>query len=209
MGELIAGIIAYNEEQLLPQCLESIKGKVDRIILVEGRIAAFPGDSIHSSDRTLEIACDYGCEIITQETPWADEATIRNQYLVGKPGDWYVIIDADEKCMTGLPSVADFPIGIDAYAVNVIMIGAPVQIWRPRLFRHKGAMEYRAIHDALFSDGILISRPEDTPQLPSVWFAHYQMIRSALRRKQKRHYYTNGYAHESDYRKEWRMFNVG
>ena len=209
MGQLIACIIAYNEQELLPQCLESIKGKVDRIVLVEGRIAAFPGINTRSDDRTIEIARSYGAEVITEDTPYPCEAAMRSRYLVGEEGDWYLMIDADEKCMTALPDIADCPTGVDAYAINVRMIGASVQVWRPRLFRHVGQMEYRDIHDALFSNGTLISRPEDTPQLHSVWFAHYQMKRSQNRRNAKRLYYQTGYAHEPQRRQEWRMFNHG
>ena len=208
MAELIAGIIAYNEEQLLPRCLDSLVGKVDRIILVEGRIATYPGDGVRSTDNTLEIAASYGCEIITHDEPYPDEATMRSQYHVGKYDDWYVLIDADEKCMTPLPKIGDFPANARAYAVDSHMIGIKQSIWRPRIFKHKGEMEFRTIHDALFSDGKLISRPQDTPKLYSVWFAHYQMLRDEIRRTQKRQYYTHGYAHEADYRKEWSMWNI-
>ncbi len=209
MPKLIACIIAYNEQELLPQCLDSIVGKVDKIVLVDGRIAAFPGIGASSTDNTIEIARSYGAQVITTDTPYPCEAAMRSQYLVGDPGDWYLLIDADEKCMTALPSVADLPDGVNAYAVHIRMIGAPTQVWRPRLFRHTGRMEYRQIHDALFSNGTLISRPEDVPQLRSVWFAHYQMIRSENRRNQKRLYYQTGYAHEPQIRSEWRMFNYG
>lgn len=207
MPEIIGACIAYNEEKLLPQCLASLKGKVDRMIVVEGRIAAFPGDGTRSTDRTLEIAADYDCEIITQEEPLPDEATMRNQYLLGNPGDWYVFIDCDEKCMTPLPGIADFPTGVDAYAIKSWMVGVDNKIWRPRIFRHIGVMEYRDIHDALFSNGTLISRPQDVPKLHSVWFAHYQMFRGQARRQQKIEYFKTGYAHEPDFRKEWGMFN--
>ncbi len=209
MSKLIACIIAYNEQDLLPQCLESIKGKVDEIVLVDGRIAAFPGIGVDSTDNTTAIARSYGVQVITSATPYPCEAAMRSQYLIGEEGDWYLLIDADEKCMTALPGVTDLPDGIDAYAVHIRMIGAPTQVWRPRLFRHRGVMEYREIHDALFSNGMLISRPEDVPQLRSVWFAHYQMIRSESRRNQKRLYYQTGYAHEPQIRSEWRMFNYG
>ena len=67
----------------MPQCLDSIVGKVDRIIVVEGRIAAFPGGSPTSTDNTLEIARDYGCEIVTNVLPWRNEAEMRSQYLTG------------------------------------------------------------------------------------------------------------------------------
>lgn len=209
MAKLIACIIAYNEEDLLPQCLESIKGKVDEIILVDGRIAAFPGVGASSTDNTIEIARSYGARVIASAQPYENEAAMRSRYLVGKEGDWYLLIDADEKCMTDLPSVADFPPGIGTYAIHTRMIGAPTNVWRPRLFRHHGKMEYREIHDALFSNETLISRPKDAPRLYSVWFAHYQMARSKNRRNQKRLYYQTGYTHEPQYRKEWRMFNYG
>jgi len=213
MAMLIAGIIAYNEEKLLPMCIESIIGKVDEIVVVEGRIDMFPprdgnGWNIRSSDRTIEIAHGYGCNVITSPRPWTDEATMRNQYLIGNDGDWYITIDADEKCMTELPDINDFPNNIDAYSVYVKMIGDNTGIWRPRLFRHNGTMEYRTIHDALFSDDKLISRPSKAVRLHSIWFAHYQMKRDELRRIEKDKYYKDGYTHEPEYRKEWSMFNA-
>lgn len=207
MPKFIACMIAYNEEKLLPQCLDSIVDKVDEIVVVEGRIKEFPGKGARSTDRTIEIVKDYGATVITQPTPWIDEPTMRNKYLVGKEGDWYLFIDADEKCMTGLPDIADFPAGIIAYSVNIKMISAPVEGWRPRIFRHTGQMEYRKIHDALFSDNKLISRLQETTKLYSIWFAHYQMARGEQRRQKKTVYYTDGYEHEADYRKEWRMLN--
>ena len=208
MPELIACIIAYNEEKMLPGCLDSLVGKVDRIVLVEGRIAAYPGEGVHSTDRTVEIAERYGCEIITQETPYENEAAMRQNYLVGKDGDWYVLIDTDERVMTPLPAVSAFPSDSIAYAVDSHIIGVKNHIWRPRIFKHKGVMEFRAIHDALFSDGVLISRPQDTPKLYSVWFGHYQQLRNKERLAQKHEYYKTGYAHEAAYRVEWGMWNI-
>jgi glycosyltransferase involved in cell wall biosynthesis len=207
MAKLIAGIIAYNEELLLSQCLESIKDKVDKIVLVEGRIKTFPGDSVRSTDRTIEIAQDYGCEIITQDKPWKNEAEMRNQYLVGDNGDWYVLLDCDEKCMTPLPKPNAYPADATAYAIKSWMISVNSFIWRPRIFKHVGKMEYRDIHDALFSNGRLISRPDDVPKLHSVWFAHYQPQRDEIRRRQKIQYFQDGYSHEPEFRAKWGMFN--
>lgn len=207
MTKLIAGIIAYNEEELLFDCLDSIVDKVDEIVLVDGRIAAFPGEGYKSTDRTVMIAESYGCTVIKPTRAWKDEAEMRSQYLIGEDGDWYVFIDADEVCMTPLPSVDDFPESVDAFKIIVRMIADGHGKYRPRLFRHKGVMEYKTIHDGLFSDGVLISNPNTVPALDTVWFAHYQTKRGKLRREQKREYYRDGYAHEGDYRKEWRMTN--
>ena len=185
MPQWIACIIAYNEEQLLPMCLDSIRDKVDRIALVEGKLATFPGDNLRSTDRTIEIARNYGCEIITQDTPYVTEIAMRNNYLIGKPGDWYIHIDADEKLMTPLPDIDTLPDGIDAYAVNIRMIGAPTSVCNPRIFRHIEGMGYRQRHELLFAGDRLISNPAIVPKLHSVWFAHYQMWRSEQRRKLK------------------------
>jgi glycosyltransferase involved in cell wall biosynthesis len=207
MSEVIGCVIAYNEEMLLAQCLESIVDKVDRLIVVEGRIEHFPGDSHTSDDNTIAIAEDYGATVVTNNKAWSDEATMRNQYLLGQEDDWYICIDADEKCMTPLPAIKQFPKDAYAYAIKSWMVGVDNYIWRPRIFRHVGVMQYRSIHDALFSDDKLISRPQDVPKLYSVWFAHYQMVRDELRRKQKTEYFKTGYAHEPEYRKKWKMFN--
>jgi glycosyltransferase involved in cell wall biosynthesis len=207
MTKLIAGIIAYNEEYLLPCCLDSIVDKVDNIVLVDGRIDAFPGDGYKSTDNTVAIARDYGCRVIEPTRAWRDEQEMRSQYLVGDDGDWYVFIDADERCMTPLPCPEDFPEAVDAFSVLVKMIGDNTGKFRPRLFRHKGVMEYRGVHDALFSDGKLISNPNEVIKLHSVWFAHMQMRRDSDRRRSKHEYYKEGYKHESVIRHEWGMTN--
>jgi len=208
MSELIACIIAYNEARLLPGCLESIRHKVDKIVVVEGRIETFPGKWAYSTDNTVGIAKEAGAQVITSPTPWADEATMRNQFLVGNEGDWYIIIDADERCMTQLPNIHSLPANIHAYSIMVKMIGDGHGKYRPRLFRHRGKMEFREIHDALFSDGVLVSNPQNVPHLNSVWFAHRQMDRCRERQSQKQQYYKHGYAHEPAYRKEWKMNNA-
>src|SRR3972149_1788831 len=106
MAMLKACVMAYKLEQLLPGCLASMQDKVDRISLVDGRIAHFPGDSSYSTDDTALIARSFGAEVIRSETAWPDEITMRSQYLLGNEGDWYLMIDADEVLMTTLPKPA-------------------------------------------------------------------------------------------------------
>lgn len=93
MGDVIFCISAYNEEWIIEKCLESIKPFADRIIIVEGRFLGFPGPP-HSTDNTVEIARRYTNEIIedVQDLPQHEQ---RSLYFQGKPGDVYVIIDAD------------------------------------------------------------------------------------------------------------------
>jgi glycosyltransferase involved in cell wall biosynthesis len=205
MTELIACIIAYNEAELLPDCLESIIGKVDRIVVVDGRIAAFPGDGHLSTDGTVNIARKCGAEVILPTRPWHDEMEMRSQFLVGNEGDWYLIIDADERCMTPLPDINNLPDGIHAYSIMVKMILDGTGKHRPRLFRHQGKMEFKHVHDGLFSDGVLVSNPNTVPKLNSVWFGHYQDLRTKDRRARKHQYYKEGYKDEPEHRRRYAM----
>jgi len=81
-----ACMIVKDEEELLPQCLESIKDVVDEIIIVD----------TGSTDRTVEIAKSYGAEVYHH--PWGNDfSKHRNQSIGYASGDWIFIIDADEE----------------------------------------------------------------------------------------------------------------
>jgi len=80
-----ACMIVKNEEELLPQCLESIKDYVDEIIIVD----------TGSTDRTVEIAKSYGAKVYHH--PWEDDfSKHRNQSVSYAKCDWIFQIDADE-----------------------------------------------------------------------------------------------------------------
>lgn len=82
---LSVAMIVKNEEALLPQCLGSIKGLWDELIVVD----------TGSQDRTVEIAESFGATV--HHHPWeGDFAKARNQSLGYATGDWVFIIDADE-----------------------------------------------------------------------------------------------------------------
>lgn len=79
-------MIVKNEEAFLPRCLASIRNLVDEIVLVD----------TGSSDRTLEIARDFGCRIY--QFPWnGDFSAARNESLRHATGEWIFVIDADEE----------------------------------------------------------------------------------------------------------------
>lgn len=84
---LSAVMIVRDEEENLPRCLESLEclGWDQLVVLDTG-----------STDRTMEIAREYGAEIHEQEVvPW-DFARARNIALGYATGDWILSIDADE-----------------------------------------------------------------------------------------------------------------
>ncbi len=110
-------MIVKNEEERLPACLESIRGQVDEIIIVD----------TGSRDKTKEVALSYGARVFS--FPWRDDfAAARNESLRHATGDWIVFLDADEKLdspgnVDCLRKAASTP-GIDAFMVPIIN-------WRP------------------------------------------------------------------------------
>jgi len=78
-------MIAKDEDFFLKDCLDSVKGLVDEIILVD----------TGSTDNTIQIAKDFGAKVIHQE--WDDDfSKPRNLSLKNATGDWILFLDPDE-----------------------------------------------------------------------------------------------------------------
>ncbi len=78
-------MIMKNEERWIAQCLESVQGLVDEIIIVD----------TGSTDRSIEIAKSYGAKVY--EHPWEDDfSKSRNRSLDYATSDWILVLDADE-----------------------------------------------------------------------------------------------------------------
>ncbi|MCP1137189.1 glycosyltransferase [Paenibacillus polysaccharolyticus] len=78
-------MIVKDEEEMLPRCLESVRGVVDEIIVVD----------TGSSDLSVAIAREYGASVV--EFAWCDDfAAARNAGLERASGDWILFLDADE-----------------------------------------------------------------------------------------------------------------
>ncbi len=81
-----ACMIVKDEEELLPNCLQSIRDVADEIIVVD----------TGSSDRTVEIAKSYGAKVYHHL--WENDfSKHRNQSISYATGEWILIIDADEE----------------------------------------------------------------------------------------------------------------
>jgi len=82
---LSACLIVRNEEAVLPACLENIRRVADEIVVVD----------TGSTDRTVEIACDFGARVF--HFAWRDDfAAARNESLRRATGRWILYVDADE-----------------------------------------------------------------------------------------------------------------
>jgi len=78
-------MIAKNEEKYLEQCLNSVKGIVDEIIIVD----------TGSTDKTKEIAKKFNAKVI--DFRWIDDfSAARNEGIKHATKDWILVLDADE-----------------------------------------------------------------------------------------------------------------
>ncbi len=79
-------MIVKNEEDMLAACLDSVKNVADEIIITD----------TGSTDRTIEIAKNYGAKVFQME--WKDDfSAARNNSLMNCSCDWVLYIDADER----------------------------------------------------------------------------------------------------------------
>jgi hypothetical protein len=150
-----ACIIARDEEERLPACLESV-AFCDEIVVVDGG----------STDRTIEVARAGGARVVEQ--PWLGFAAQRNVALDHASGDWVLEIDADERVSPLLRAeieafLASPPARIDMAALPRrhrflgAWLGAAGRYpdYRHRLFR-RGAYrhdERRTVHEGLWPRG--------------------------------------------------------
>ena len=79
-------MIVRNEEKNLRRCLLSVAEIVDEIVIVD----------TGSSDKTIEIALEFGAKIFPCE--WkGDFAAARNKGIDEASGEWVLVLDADEE----------------------------------------------------------------------------------------------------------------
>ena len=139
-------LIVKNEEKFLAQCLKSVRGFASQLIVVD----------TGSTDRTVEIAREFGAEI--HFFAWCDDfAAARNAALEHAAGDWVLMLDADEE----LPAAQHARLLADMKNANTIAYRLPLvnagqeiegRSFVPRLFRNApGACFTGRIHEQVFS----------------------------------------------------------
>lgn len=192
MNNWIFCINAYQEEEMLPGCLESIRLYCPdaHIVVVDGAYKPFIDNAKiaaaecynqgndadaeklltfikpHSTDKTLEIAKKYDCQIIECLTdnrglsiPWPTEHEKRSSYFVGYPGAWYFIIDADER-LEGTPPNPSELSKSDHWCVMLKRDDKIPPYSVMRVHKHYGHMEYVGAHHALHVDGRIIRKDD-------------------------------------------------
>lgn len=93
MKKLAVLIMTYNEEKNLASCLDTVQF-ADEIVIVDSG----------STDRTVEIAEEYGAKVAVRPMDEGGFAAQRNFLLKQTEADWVFYIDADERL---LPETAE------------------------------------------------------------------------------------------------------
>ncbi|MCD8176418.1 MAG: glycosyltransferase family 2 protein [Tannerellaceae bacterium] len=150
-------INTYNEEKNLPYVLESVKD-FDEVVVCD----------MYSTDRTVEIAKEYGCRVIYHEHTGIVEPA-RNYTLQAATYDWILTVDADEIVPPALKQYlyekvnsGNCPAGIRIprknYCMGKFMRGAyPDYILR--FFKKEGTFWSSTLHTPPVVEGIIETVP--------------------------------------------------
>lgn len=155
-------MIARNEEYYIADALKSVQGLVDEIIVVD----------TGSSDRTAEIAKEYGAKVFFAE--WQNDfAAARNEALRHSTGDWVLILDADERVpeqlkdnLRSLLIPTEQAISYLLYIRNYLHEGDEGSVlghYMVRLFRKTAETRFFGmIHEQLYPNWGEVTIPENT-----------------------------------------------
>ena len=139
-------LIVKDEEKFLGQCLASVRGIADQIVVVD----------TGSTDRTVAIAKEHGAEVY--DFAWCDDfSAARNAALEHATGDWVLMLDADEELPPAshdaLRKLLAAP-GVMAWRLPIIDVGREAEgcCYVPRLFRNAPALFYVGrVHEQVFT----------------------------------------------------------
>ncbi|WP_239004625.1 TPR domain-containing glycosyltransferase [Paenibacillus tepidiphilus] len=109
MPTLGVHLIVKDEADLLPQCLDSVAG-ADEIVVVD----------TGSTDNSITVAEQYGATVLSRE--WADDfSKARNAGLAQAGTDWILVLDADEQLQTTVADIRALLHSTAATAFTVII----------------------------------------------------------------------------------------
>lgn len=176
-------MIVRDEEAQLSRCLESVKGVVDEIVIVD----------TGSTDRSVEIAQTQGARVYP--FTWCDDfSAARNLSLQHAQGDWILVLDADEVLLPGIVPVLKQAIqSPDHLVINLLRqeVGshqAPYSLIS-RLFRRRADIHFSHPYHELIDDSVtaILHREPDWKivDLPGIAIAHTGYQRETIDQRQK------------------------
>jgi len=188
-------MITYDDWPLIKECVDSVIGKVDKIIMVDGKFGDFPGDNNYSRNESVEYLLklreDSKFKIIL--AGGLMEVEKRNVYLgCLNEGDICLNIDTDEVLIGDIPElVAD---------IGIVMIGEWGDTKRHRrtcrFFKYQGGLHYWGRHSLIldkdnrvFASLDRAGKAYSVQKITEFEFLHNNHKRSYDRVKDKKKYY--------------------
>ena len=141
-------MIVKNEAKTLPRCLESVRGVVDEIVVVD----------TGSTDDTVAVAERLGARVF--QHAWTDDfAAARNAAVSHARGEWILVLDADETLAREARRKLRGLIQDDRFQAFLMNIRSPLKDTRgqsavinawPRLFRNRPEIRYEGrVHEQI------------------------------------------------------------
>ena len=133
---LSLSMIVRDEEARLGECLRSVQGFADEMVVVD----------TGSTDATVAIAEAAGARV--EQIPWpGDFAPARNQALEFLNGDWVLVLDADEQLRPeAIPALKALMAQPDVLVINLLRyeVGAAMAPYSSvsRLFRRHPSIRW-------------------------------------------------------------------
>ena len=119
---LSMAMMVKNEEEFLEDALNSAKGLVDELVVVD----------TGSSDRTVEIAKAHGAKVF--HYAWQDDfSDARNETIRCSTGQWVFILDADERLVIDPNKINSFRRSLQNFTQEGPYIGVSIDVVNIRL----------------------------------------------------------------------------
>ncbi len=154
MIRLSVVLATYNEQANIKDCLESVRGWCDEIVIVDGG----------SVDKTVEIAKQYGAKVKITDNPQIFHINKQKAIDLAK-GQWILQLDADERVTAELRREIDQVLpqkGINGYWIprknyflgRFLTKGGQYPDYTLRLYRRgKGKLPQKDVHEQAIVEG--------------------------------------------------------
>lgn len=149
---LSACLIVRNEQDYLAECLFSLRGQVDELVVVD----------TGSVDKTKDLAAGFGAKLF--EFSWIDDFSAARNYALDKcNGDWIFYIDADERLAPTSAGAVKAALHSNWVGANVLLKPRPrhTPYKLMRLFRRHPNIRFEGkIHETIMPSILAVARNE-------------------------------------------------
>jgi glycosyltransferase involved in cell wall biosynthesis len=205
VSRLALSMIVRDAAALLPDCLSSVRGVADEIVIAD----------TGSTDDTIAVASALGARVVS--IPWPDDfSAARNTALKHAASDWVLVLDADEQLDPGTAQTL-LPLldarGPDAYQVTIrnYVFSLEERLWDrpakpndsalpaakpyPAYVEHENVRLFRRIPDLYFvgrvheSVGPRVLETGRRLGTAPFFIHHFGLVASTETRAKKNHFY--------------------